>query len=146
MSAKKTTKKTTAKKAAKKTVAAKKSAEVKEVEETSEPEIPEPEKEATPQVAAKPKGSVKKSAFAKKQEKKLLELRDDLMEALHGVQRDAISATETADSGNGQHQGDAGSDAYDRDLALSMLEKEKDALIVREQDQARRKKRRGILS
>lgn len=31
-------------------------------------------------------------------------------------------------SGSGQHQGDAGSDAYDRDFALSVLAKEQDAL------------------
>ena len=72
---------------------------------------------------------VKMTAFIKKQQKKLLDLRDDLMEALHGVQSEAIkAASEGADTGNGQHQGDAGSDSYDRDLALSMLAKEKDAL------------------
>ena len=69
------------------------------------------------------------TAFIKKQQQKLLDLRDDLMEALHGVQSEAIkAASEGSDAGNGQHQGDAGSDSYDRDLALSMLAKEKDAL------------------
>ena len=36
-------------------------------------------------------------------------------------------------SGSGQHQGDAGSDAYDRDFALSVLAKEQDALYEIEQ-------------
>ncbi|MBK1834216.1 TraR/DksA family transcriptional regulator [Roseibacillus ishigakijimensis] len=72
---------------------------------------------------------VKLSPFVKKQQQKLLELHADLMEALHGVQSEAIKAgSGDSDAGNGQHQGDAGSDSYDRDLALSMLEKEKDAL------------------
>ncbi|RYD61322.1 MAG: hypothetical protein EOP83_17315, partial [Verrucomicrobiaceae bacterium] len=36
-------------------------------------------------------------------------------------------------SGSGMHQGDAGSDAYDRDFALSVLAKEQDALYEIEQ-------------
>ena len=118
------TKKTTAKKAA-----AKKSATEKapvEVEETAAPAAEVAPKKEAPKKKVAP---VKMTAFVKKQQKKLLDLRDDLMEALHGVQSEAIkAASEGSDAGNGQHQGDAGSDSYDRDLALSMLEKEKDAL------------------
>lgn len=138
MPAKKTSKKAAAKKAAPKKKAAAKKAAAKKAPTKKAPakkaaakktpakvvaEKPAPAKKAAP---AQP---VKKTAFIKKQEKKLLDLRDDLMEALHGVQSEAIkAASEGADTGNGQHQGDAGSDSYDRDLALSMLEKEKDAL------------------
>jgi RNA polymerase-binding transcription factor DksA len=112
-------KKTAAKKTAPKEVAAKKTAAKKESSAA-------PAKKA---VSAKKAAPVKMTAFIKKQQQKLLDLRDDLMEALHGVQSEAIkAASEGADTGNGQHQGDAGSDSYDRDLALSMLEKEKDAL------------------
>jgi RNA polymerase-binding transcription factor DksA len=83
--------------------------------------------EAPMQVPPAPK---KMSAFVKKQREKLLQLRDDLMEALHGVHNEAIkTASAGSDNGSGQHQGDAGSDSYDRDLALNMLEKEKDSLL-----------------
>lgn len=69
------------------------------------------------------------TAFIKKQQQRLFDLRDELMEAMYGVQNETIkSATENSDTGNGMHQGDAGSDSYDRDLALSMLAKEQDAL------------------
>jgi RNA polymerase-binding transcription factor DksA len=45
-------------------------------------------------------------------------------------------------SGSGMHQGDAGSDAYDRDFALSVLAKEQDALY--EIEQALRRIDRGV--
>ena len=142
MPAKKTTKKTTAKKtAAKKAPAAAeeqrrqlkrlrtKKAPAKAAKKAAPAKAAEPEvveKKAPPAKKAAP---VKMTAFIKKQQQKLLDLRDDLMEALHGVQSEAIkAASEGSDAGNGQHQGDAGSDSYDRDLALSMLAKEKDAL------------------
>lgn len=115
--AKKAAKKAPAKKAAAKKTTAKKAA-------------PAAEEKAVEAVSTKPKpGSVKMNAFIRKQQQKLLDLRDELMEALYGVQNETIkSATEGSDTGSGQHQGDAGSDSYDRDLALSMLAKEKDAL------------------
>lgn len=123
MPAKKTTKKAAAKKAPSKAPAEKEASAgdpVKDEPTTAKEETATPAKKAAP---------VKMTAFVKKQQQKLLDLRDDLMEALHGVQSEAIKAvSEGSDAGNGQHQGDAGSDSYDRDLALSMLEKEKDAL------------------
>lgn len=121
-------KKTTTKKTAKKT-AEKAAPEDVAPEEAVAKEAEEAEASKKPAAAKKKAAPVKMTAFIKKQQKKLLDLRDDLMEALHGVQSEAIkAASEGADTGSGQHQGDAGSDSYDRDLALSMLEKEKDAL------------------
>ncbi|MBM3862949.1 MAG: hypothetical protein FJ385_03200 [Verrucomicrobia bacterium] len=54
---------------------------------------------------------------------------------MSGISRDTIrNAPEGSEaSGSGQHQGDAGSDAYDRDFALSVLAKEQDALYEIEQ-------------
>ena len=54
---------------------------------------------------------------------------------MSGMTRDTIrNAPEGSEaSGSGQHQGDAGSDAYDRDFALSVLAKEQDALYEIEQ-------------
>ncbi len=74
-------------------------------------------------------------AFVQKQKQRLLDLRDDLMDAVSGMARDTIrNAPEGSEaSGSGQHQGDAGSDAYDRDFALSVLAKEQDALYEIEQ-------------
>ena len=52
------------------------------------------------------------------------------MDAMYGVQQETLrngpSGSEA--SGSGMHQGDAGSDAYDRDFALSLLSKEQDAV------------------
>jgi RNA polymerase-binding transcription factor DksA len=74
-------------------------------------------------------------AFVIKQRQRLLDLRDELVDAMSGMTRDTIrNAPEGSEaSGSGQHQGDAGSDAYDRDFALSVLANEQDALYEIEQ-------------
>ncbi len=74
-------------------------------------------------------------AFVQRQRQRLLDLRDDLVDAVSGMARDTIrNGPEGSEaSGSGQHQGDAGSDAYDRDFALSVLAKEQDALYEIEQ-------------
>lgn len=81
-------------------------------------------------------------AFIQKQRQRLLDLRDELVDAMSGMTRDTIrNAPEGSEaSGSGQHQGDAGSDAYDRDFALSVLAKEQDALYEIEQALQRIKK------
>lgn len=71
------------------------------------------------------------AAFIKKQGQRLLDLRDSLMDSMTGMTRETMEGSEA--SGNGEHQGDAGSDAYDRDFALSLLSKEQDALYEVEQ-------------
>ena len=89
-------------------------------------------KPPTNSVATKsPHGAV----FVKKQHQRLLDLRDELVDAMSGMTRDTIrNAPEGSEaSGSGMHQGDAGSDAYDRDFALSVLAKEQDALYEIEQ-------------
>jgi DnaK suppressor protein len=75
------------------------------------------------------------ASFIQKQRQRLLDLRDDLVDAMSGMTRDTIrNAPEGSEaSGSGMHQGDAGSDAYDRDFALSVLAKEQDALYEIEQ-------------
>lgn len=75
------------------------------------------------------------TSFVQKQRQRLLDLRDELVDAVSGMARDTIrNAPEGSEaSGSGQHQGDAGSDAYDRDFALSVLAKEQDALYEIEQ-------------
>ncbi|HSP43837.1 MAG TPA: TraR/DksA C4-type zinc finger protein, partial [Luteolibacter sp.] len=85
---------------------------------------------------AQPKtNGVHSAAFIKKQRQRLLDLRDELVDSMSGMTRDTIrNAPEGSEaSGSGQHQGDAGSDAYDRDFALSVLAKEQDALYEIEQ-------------
>ena len=82
------------------------------------------------------------AAFIQKQRARLLDLRDDLADALSGMTRDTRNAPEGSEAtGSGMHQGDAGSDAYDRDFALSVLAKEQDALY--EIDQALRRIQKG---
>ena len=65
--------------------------------------------------------------FVQMQRQHLLDLRDTLRNHPEGSEA----------SGSGEHQADAGSDAYDRDFALSLLSKEQDGLYEIEQALAR---------
>jgi len=78
----------------------------------------------------RPEKLAKLTIFEKKQKQRLLDLRDQITDAMYGIQNDTIKngAEGTDTSGSGMHQGDAGSDAYDRDFALTMLSKEANAL------------------
>jgi RNA polymerase-binding transcription factor DksA len=78
----------------------------------------------------------KLSPFIRKQKEKLLQLRDAMVDSMAGVAQDTLrSRAEGSEaSAFGLHQADAGSDAYDRDFALSLLSQEQDALY--EIDQA----------
>ena len=78
----------------------------------------------------------KLSPFVRKQKEKLLQLRDAMVDSMAGVAQDTLrSRAEGSEaSAFGMHQADAGSDAYDRDFALSLLSQEQDALY--EIDQA----------
>jgi len=81
------------------------------------------------QFVRKPKvnKNLKLTPFLAKQHKRLLDLKDVLLDSMSGVARGNLHAgSET--SAFGMHQADAGSDAYDRDFALSMLSKEQGSL------------------
>jgi len=73
---------------------------------------------------------IKFTPFLKKQKEKLLALRDGMLDSMAGVAKDNLrSRAEGSEaSAFGMHQADAGSDAYDRDFALSLLSQEQDAL------------------
>ncbi len=75
-----------------------------------------------------PKKPVMPAAFLKKQRARLIELRDAYMNAAEGVANDSLRNNQGNESAFGMHQADAGSDAYDRDFALSLLAKEQDAI------------------
>jgi DnaK suppressor protein len=96
---------------------------------------PEAEEKESPAPAAPVNsGPVKVSGFTLKQRQRLLDLRDELVDAMSGMTGEIRNAPEGSEaSGSGMHQGDAGSDAYDRDFALSVLAKEQDALYEIEQ-------------
>jgi DnaK suppressor protein len=83
-------------------------------------------------VAAKP---IVMTPFLKKQEERLLQLRDSMLDSMMGVAKDNLRtrAEGSEASAFGMHQADAGSDAYDRDFALSLLSQEQDALYEIEQ-------------
>lgn len=103
----------------------------------------EAKEEAAPAPVAAPAGPVKVSGFTLKQKQRLLDLRDELVDAMSGMTGEIRNAPEGSEaSGSGMHQGDAGSDAYDRDFALSVLAKEQDALY--EIEQALRRIDRGV--
>ena len=74
--------------------------------------------------------------FMRQQKQKLLQLRDAMVDSMAGVAQGTLrSRAEGSEaSAFGMHQADAGSDAYDRDFALSLLSQEQDALY--EIDQA----------
>src|SRR5437870_12775359 len=74
--------------------------------------------------------------FMRKQKEKLVQRRDAMVDSMAGVAQDTLrSRAEGSEaSAFGMHQADAGSDAYDRDFALSLLSQEQDALY--EIDQA----------
>jgi DnaK suppressor protein len=74
--------------------------------------------------------------FIRQQKQKLLQLRDAMVDSMAGVAQGTLrSRAEGSEaSAFGMHQADAGSDAYDRDFALSLLSQEQDALY--EIDQA----------
>ncbi|MBB07379.1 MAG: hypothetical protein CMN03_03860 [Roseibacillus sp.] len=92
-----------------------------------------PAKKAAKKAPAKkaaPRKPVKLTNFVKKQRQRLLDLQDELMDAMYGVQQETLRNGPASGeaSVSGTHLGDAGSDAYDRDFALNLLSKEQDAL------------------
>ena len=82
-----------------------------------------------------PVSKVKLTPFLEKQKERLIHLRDSMMDSMMGVAKDTLrSRAEGSEaSAFGMHQADAGSDAYDRDFALSLLSQEQDALYEIEQ-------------
>jgi RNA polymerase-binding transcription factor DksA len=86
-----------------------------------------------------PSVPVKLTGFLAKQRQRLLILKDTLLDSMNGVAKDSLrSRAEGSEaSAFGMHQADAGSDAYDRDFALSLLSQEQDSLY--EIDQALRR-------
>ena len=68
--------------------------------------------------------------FLRGQKKRLLALRDAMLDSMNGVAQDNLRARAESNEASafGMHQADAGSDAYDRDFALNLLSQEQDAL------------------
>jgi RNA polymerase-binding transcription factor DksA len=69
-------------------------------------------------------------AFLETQKSRLLELRDHILDQMQEVAHESLRSDNGSDnaSAHGLHQADAGSDAYERDFALSLLSQEQDAL------------------
>ncbi len=81
-------------------------------------------------VAKESEGDAKLTPFLKMQKERLLALRDSILDSMAGVAKDNLRARAEGSEASafGMHQADAGSDAYDRDFALSLLSQEQDAL------------------
>jgi len=77
-----------------------------------------------------PKKPVKLTPFLKMQKQRLMALRDTILDSMAGVAKDTLRARPEGSEASafGMHQADAGSDAYDKDFALSLLSQEQDAL------------------
>jgi RNA polymerase-binding transcription factor DksA len=80
--------------------------------------------------------------FHAQQLKKLLDLKDLLLDTMSGVAKDNLRARpeNSEASAGGMHMADAGSDAYDRDFALSSLSRQSDSLFEIDEAIARLKK------
>jgi DnaK suppressor protein len=119
-------------KAAAKTPAKISSAKVNGSNRKPEPKAPPAKAVALKAAPAKPANGKKLnlSPFLLKQQERLLQLRDSLLDVMGGVAKDNLRqrAEGSEASAFGMHQADAGSDAYDRDFALSLLSQEQDAL------------------
>jgi DnaK suppressor protein len=105
-----------------------------------------PEKKLTPPVAhphepptvnkhpSKPHPPTEKMSLSKdfieRQRLHLLELRDHILDQMQGVAQDNLRSRPEGSEASafGEHQADAGSDAYEKDFALSLLSQEQDAL------------------
>ena len=92
-------------------------------------EAPEPPKTNGRPVPG-PKKEVKLTPFLKAQREKLQLLRDTMLDSMAGVAKDTLRSRPEGSEASafGMHQADAGSDAYDKDFALSLLSQEQDAL------------------
>jgi RNA polymerase-binding transcription factor DksA len=77
-----------------------------------------------------PPKPVKLTPFLKQQRERLQMLRDALLDSMAGVAKDTLRSRPEGSEASafGMHQADAGSDAYDKDFALSLLSQEQDAL------------------
>jgi DnaK suppressor protein len=91
---------------------------------------PSAAKKSVSKSAVTKKQEVKLTPFLEQQRAKLLALKDTLLDSMNGVAKDSLrSRAEGSEaSAFGMHQADAGSDAYDRDFALSLLSQEQDSL------------------
>lgn len=126
-----------AKAASKPAPAAKKPAPSKAVDAAPKPKLPPfpikgPKRPLFPVGGAKPIGEKPKplgAKFLEKQRKNLLELRDHILDQMQGVTQENLKSNDDSPSSAfGMHQADAGSDAYEKDFALSLLSQEQDAL------------------
>lgn len=70
------------------------------------------------------------AAFITEQKQKLMDLHDHLLDQMQSTAQDNLRTRPEGSEGSafGMHQADAGSDAYDKDFALSLLSQEQDAL------------------
>jgi RNA polymerase-binding transcription factor DksA len=109
---------------AKKAVVVKKAAPIKKGSPTKPQKMPVV-------VIKKGKEPVKVTGWVAKQRDRLLQLKDTLLDSMSGVGRDSLRnrAEGSEASAFGMHTADAGSDAYDRDFALSLLSQERDSLF-----------------
>ncbi len=88
------------------------------------------EEHETPRPQVRLPRDAKTLAFFDRQKRRLLDLRDHFLDQMQSVAQDSLRsrAENNEASAVGQHQADAGSDAYEKDFALSLLSQEQDAL------------------
>ncbi len=102
----------------------------KPLKNSSKTEVFEVDESVTILPGEKPDPDAGLSPFLKKQKARLVALRDAMVDSMMGVAKDNLRARAEGSEASafGMHQADAGSDAYDRDFALSLLSSEQDSL------------------
>ena len=97
---------------------------------TSKPMNGTDEEHELPRATVRLPQDAKTLAFFDRQKRRLLDLRDHFLDQMQSVAQDSLRsrAENNEASAVGQHQADAGSDAYEKDFALSLLSQEQDAL------------------
>jgi DnaK suppressor protein len=115
---------------AKKAAPVKKQAPVKKAAPVKK-EAPIKAKKMPVLIIKRPPPAAKVTGWESKQRDRLLQLKDTLLDSMSGVGRDSLRnrAEGGEASAFGMHTADAGSDAYDRDFALSLLSQERDSLF-----------------
>ena len=118
-------------KAASKTKApAAKSSSVKSAPKAPKKELNGAENGDKPALNLRAPRDAKSLAFYDRSKQRLLELRDHFLDQMQSVAQNSLRSRSESNEASavGQHQADAGSDAYEKDFALSLLSQEQDAL------------------
>jgi RNA polymerase-binding transcription factor DksA len=122
--------KSTPKPAKKAKAAASKPSSAKPAPKVAKKELNGSSNGAEPKSIPRAPRDAKSLVFYDRSKQRLLELRDHFLDQMQSVAQNSLRSRSESNEASavGQHQADAGSDAYEKDFALSLLSQEQDAL------------------